>query len=175
MANSYLQFSETLDDLTPEEAAWLGEQFASIVVIDGKEFLEDDDAVPNRDTEPSYRGLRFLRDYEHDPLDDPEHQGFEYDLQTDDDHGRYAWLHADDCGEPDRVAHLVRKFLKRFRPDQCWSLSYAATCSKPRVGEFGGGAVFVTADKVSWECSYDFIEQQRAAFEATKPAPAATA
>ena len=62
------------------------------------------------------------------------------------------------------MAHLVQKFLKKFRPDQCWSLTYATTCSKPRLGEFGGGAVFVTADSICWNSSYDFVEEQRMAF-----------
>jgi hypothetical protein len=62
----------------------------------------------------------------------------------------------------------VQKFLKKFRPDQCWSLTYATTCSKPRAGEFGGGAVFVTADEIKWQNAYDFIEDQRAAFKAKR-------
>ena len=69
-------------------------------------------------------------------------------------------------GNADNVAWLVQKFLKKFRPDQCWSLTYATTCSKPRVGEFGGGAVFVTADEIKWQNAYDFIEEQRTAFKA---------
>ena len=68
------------------------------------------------------------------------------------------------CGRP----HKVQKFLKKFRPDQCWSLTYSTTCSKPRVGEFGGGAVFVTANKIKWQNAYDFIEQQRTAFKAKR-------
>ena len=40
-------------------------------------------------------------------------------------------------------------------------MTYARTCSKPRVGEFGGGAVFVTADEVKWENAYDFVEEER--------------
>ena len=71
-------------------------------------------------------------------------------------------------GNADNVAWLVQKFLKKFRPDQCWSLTYAATCSKPRVGEFGGGAMFVTANKIKWQNAYDFIEEQRTAFKAKK-------
>jgi hypothetical protein len=37
-----------------------------------------------------------------------------------------------------------------------------------QMGEFGGGALFVTAERVRWENAYDFIEQERAAFEARK-------
>jgi hypothetical protein len=36
------------------------------------------------------------------------------------------------------------------------------------VGEFSGGAVFVTADTIQWDNAYDFIEDQRAAFEAKR-------
>ena len=65
--------------------------------------------------------------------------------------GRHLWVYAEESGNPDNVAWLVQKFLKKFRPDQCWSLTYATTCSKPRAGEFGGGAVFVTADAIMWQ------------------------
>ncbi|MCH8890822.1 MAG: hypothetical protein IH827_07080 [Myxococcales bacterium] len=61
----------------------------------------------------------------------------------------------------ERIAHVVRKFLATFRLQQCWSLTYAATCSKPRVGEFGGGGVFVTAEDVIWFDADQFVEQQR--------------
>jgi hypothetical protein len=60
---------------------------------------------------------------------------------------------------------LVQKFLRHCRHDQCWSLTYATTCSKLRLGEFGGGAVFITADDIRWNNSYDFVEEQRKAFE----------
>ena len=62
------------------------------------------------------------------------------------------------------MIHLVQKFLKRFRPDQWWSLTYAATCSKPRVGEFGGGAVFVTADEIFQQDACDFVQAKRTQF-----------
>ena len=81
---------------------------------------------------------------------------------------RHAWIYAEESGDPARLAHLVQKFLKQFRPDQCWSLTYATTCSKPRIGEFGGGAVFVTADAIRWQSAYAFVEQQRATFEQSR-------
>jgi hypothetical protein len=165
MADNYLQFSETLDALTPEEATWLRHQLEPIAVVDGTEHPEDDDAVRNCETEPSFQGPRFLQDYE-DLCDDADEQGFHVQFQTGD--SNYAWFSADEHGDADRLAHLIQKFLKRFRPDQCWSLTYATTCSKLRAGEFGGGAVFVTADEIKWQSSHAFVEQQRAAFEAAK-------
>ena len=73
------------------------------------------------------------------------------------------WLYAEEWADLERVAHLVQKFLEQFRPEGCWSLSWATTCSKPRVGEFGGGALFVTAEDVTWQNAYDFIEDQKQA------------
>jgi hypothetical protein len=146
MADNFLQFSETLDDLTPEEATWLDRQLA-----------EDRKGCP-----------AFLQDYEDREPGDTD-CGFQCEL-VDEADNRHLWLYADEAGDVGRVAHLVQAFLKRFRPDQCWSLSYAATCSKLRVGEFGGGAVFVTADEIHWQSSDGFIEQERTRFKARKTA-----
>jgi len=168
MADNYLQFSETLDNLTAEEKAWLEEQLKSIEVYGDREYPEDDPAIallPASD--PDFTGPRFLRD-------NPDFEspwgvlGFEYAFQDEDTPpDRYLWLYADMYGQPAHVAWLIQKFLKRFRPDQCWSLTYANTCSKPRVGEFSGGAVFVTANEINWQDAGSFAEQQRDAFKAT--------
>ena len=169
MADNFLQFSEMLYDITSCEVAWLQRQLEPIAVIDGREYHEDDDAVADRERDLSFHGFRFLLDYE-DLDDDADVRGFEIDFQDD---AANVWLSADVNGDPGRVAHLVCKFLKQFRPDQCWSLTYACTCSKLRIGEFGGGAVFVTADEVRRQNGYDFVQQERAAFEATKATSAA--
>ena len=58
------------------------------------------------------------------------------------------WFCAEESGDPRAVAEFVRDFLKRFRPNDSFSLEYALTCSKPRLDGFGGGAVFVTAVEI---------------------------
>jgi hypothetical protein len=145
MADNYLEFSETLDSLNPEEEKWLNEQLADDPDAGCPVFLVDYD---NRDPDDSDYGFCV---------------SFEGQGET-----RHLWLYADEHGDVGRVAHLIQKFLKRFRPDQCWALGYATTCSKLRVGEFGGGAVFVTADDIHWQNTCDFIEEERAKFEAAK-------
>jgi hypothetical protein len=170
MADNYLEFSEVLPNLTDLEEAWLKEQLQPICIFGTKQYPED--AVPAElvDTEPGWTGVRFLQDKpDHDPQCDA--LGFQCGFHDDHDTGgwcRHLWLHTEEGGNPDNAAWLVQKFLKTFRPDQCWSLTYSTTCSKPRIGEFGGGAVFVTADAIRWENAYDFIEDQRAAFEAKR-------
>lgn len=54
------------------------------------------------------------------------------------------------------------------RPGDWWTLSYAASCSKPSVGEFGGGTVFVTANEIQYFAEDDFLEKARKAFEQAK-------
>lgn len=82
-----------------------------------------------------------------------------------DHRGRDFWVGTMEYGRVDCVGHLVQKFLKKFRLSDFWSLTYSASCSKQRVGVFGGGAVFVTADKIVWCNAHDFVEQQRRALE----------
>ena len=169
MADNYLQFSETLDNLTAEEEAWLEEQLESIVVFGDREYPEED--PPNAllpESDPDFTGQRFLRD--NPDFDSPWGVlGFEYAFQDEDTPpARYLWLHADMYGEPAHVAWLIQKFLNRFWPEQCWSLTYANTCSKPRAGEFSGGAVFVTANEINWQAAEEYVEQQRAAFKSLK-------
>lgn len=145
MANNYLQFSEVIPNLIPEEEAWLKQQLGLIAVRDGeKREIPDwnDEATAGAD----WIGPRFLQDYEdYEPMG----SGPDFEYQFDDDGpsnwGRHLWVYGAEYGDPGQVAHLVQKLLKRFRRDQCWSLTYAQTCSKLRVSEFSGGAVFVTA------------------------------
>ena len=123
MANNYCMFSETIDDLTSDEAAWLTAYMADLEVGEnGKGF----------DSEMEDGGL---------------------------------WVYSEGetgSGDIDQVIDMVQKFLKKFRPDRAWVASWAFTCSRPIVGEFGGGAVVITAtdtkyvDARSWasqECS----------------------
>lgn len=161
MADNYLEFSEVLANLTEQEEAWLKEQLQPIRVFGDKEYPEDTVPAELGDAEPDWTGVRFLRDKtDRDPQWDA--LGFDYVFQ---DEGRHLWLYTEGWGDVSNVAWLVQKFLKTFRTDQCWSLTYSTTCSKPRVGEFGGGAVFVTADALRFQDAYDFIEEQRTAFD----------
>ena len=93
-----------------------------------------------------------------------------YQFDTDDERdgwGRHLWFYAEEVGDPEQVVCLVQKFLRRFRPDQYWSLTFACTCSKPRVGAFDGGAVFVTANDIKWQDVHGFIEAEAKRFPAS--------
>jgi hypothetical protein len=50
---------------------------------------------------------------------------------------------------PRRVDHLARfisHFLTKFRPSETVVIEYAAMCTSPRVGGFGGGVLTINKD-----------------------------
>lgn len=167
MADNYLQLSEVLPHLSEEEERWLRHQLEPVLVFGDKEYTKDDLPEDLNPRDAEWRGCRAYRDmHEYEP-DWDESAGFGYSLpdDLDGDGDGHLWIYIEESGCVDRVVHLIQKFLREFRPDQCWSLTYATTCSKPRIGEFGGGAVFVTADAIKWHNAHRFIEQERAAFD----------
>jgi hypothetical protein len=55
--------------------------------------------------------------------------------------GEAVWIYTDEWGDVVRVAELVCEWQQKFTIQSPWSLTYAETCSKPRLDEFTGGAV----------------------------------
>ena len=94
---------------------------------------------------------------------------FEWSVEVDGEGVRSLWIRSEDAGNANDVAHFVQAFLKQFRPDTCWWMSWADTCSKPRVGEFCGGAVFVTAETIEHVDACTWAAGKVVAFQAAKP------
>jgi hypothetical protein len=141
MASNYLEFSVALDLKSRKERRWLEKQL---------EYVEHEDSdLP-----------RFLLDYP-DRDEGETFAGFEVAWHDDS-----VSFYAEEGGNARHLAHLVQKFLRQFRPTEAWYVTWAETCSKPHVDEFGGGAAFVTADEVKWMSAHQFVEEQLAAFEA---------
>lgn len=177
MANNYLQFSEVMRQITPEEEKWLQEQLEVVYVFDGSEYRENELREGQDPAEAEFIGCRVFRDME-DCDASEEDAGFSYLFDTAEDGdpdcwGRHLWIYADEGGDLDRVAHLVQKFLRAFRPGECWSLAWSESCSKPRVGEFGGGALFVTVGEIKWQNSCSFIATEQTAFKRRQQAESA--
>jgi hypothetical protein len=139
-----------------------------VYVFGDCEYVEDEVPSDLDTADADWSGCRAWRDLEDGDPDGGETIGFACEFHDDHDTldgwGRHLWLHTEESGCPERAAQLVQKFLKEFRPRECWSLTYATTCSKPRVGEFAGGAVFVTADEIKWQDASDSTEQEHKAF-----------
>lgn len=161
MAESYIQFSEVLAPLTEAEANWLRQQLEPVYIFGDRAFAESELPEDLSADDADRVCARAFRDFDTD-----EELGFEYEFRSDPELGQHLWLCADEWGSPFVVAHLVQMFLRQFRPHASWSLTYSSSCSKPRIGEFGGGAIFVTAETSECFEVGDFLQQQRAAFEA---------
>jgi hypothetical protein len=94
---------------------------------------------------------------EDDPYADPVR---DYQAEVEGENGVWSvWFYAEEFGEPAHVAHDVQEFFAKFRPEGVFTLEWAVTCSKMRVGEFGGGFVVITAQGCSWSSQVqEYIE-----------------
>lgn len=75
-----------------------------------------------------------------------------------------VWFHSEN-GNPDAVGNIVQRFLKAFRPAEFFSLTWAEYCSRPRIGEFNGGAIFVTANEIKFQTCEQWIHDTKAKWE----------
>jgi len=132
VADNYLLFAESLTELTPAEEAWLVERLTDLESLD----VLDDEA----DTSGA----------------------FEFEFYGDQPGNRCLKLYAMEAGDPDAAARFVQEFLQRFRPQASFGLSWCTSSSKARDGEFGGGAVFVTAARIeAWSSGEWLAEGER--------------
>ena len=136
MANNYRHASFVIPNLTPEEAKFITDWIAAI------EDVYDDDT--DNTAEPLGFDCQIVRDTTMKPCL----------LITDDG----TWCNVV------RAADLCQAFLKAHRPDQCIGFDYADTCGTPRVGEFGGGAVFVTAKRATFMHTSLWLERKEDIF-----------
>src|ERR1700722_15164163 len=142
MAENYLLFSEQIVSITEEEEAWIRQ------VLD----VEDEKSAVLKEA-----GLRVKA------VDVDCWPGFEWDVRD-----AELWIYSEESGYIEHVGEFVRAFLSRFRRDDCWSLTWAAACSKPRIGEFYGGGLFVTAKNAKFFNAADALNQMHRRFEKSR-------
>lgn len=156
MANHYLLFSEAINHLNEAERAWcvtrLHHLETRLPTFD-EEGRDEDDQPCAPDDEPYLNGAQSL--------------GFQWQVTQDAD-GHSLWLYAEESGNAEHVALFAQEFLTRFRPHEYFTLTWAATCSKPRIGEFSGGAVFVTATEIIWNGVFSWLNERMAEFDHRK-------
>ena len=139
MANNYLQFSECIDDLSPEEIKFFQDAFA---------------------WEPPYNEDNELPDdFEFPGWYDQDAEGvhFDYDLDKND---RSLHVYAEEYGNLDTLGELILEFIQKFRPEAIFRLTYAETCSRMRLGEFGGGAMIVHRGGIEFVNSHGWASQK---------------
>lgn len=152
MANNYTLFSEAISRLSEEERVRCESRLRHL-----------EQALPNLDENGlDSKGERCA------PEDEPylngaSDLGFQWKL-TSESNEHELWMYAEESCDLEHVALFVQEFLARFRPNEYFTLTWAETCSKPRISEFSGGAIFVTAEDIEWHGATAWICQKVAEF-----------
>jgi hypothetical protein len=141
MASNYTFFSFVFRINSPAEAEYLETIIQAADAYDGG----------------SAAGKKIVDDLFGEDFEDYRTLGFDCQIKCDADVGE-VWIH-DDGGEGniDFAVSFVQSYLFNFCPKGIIAFEYAQTCSKPRIGEFGGGAVVVTADDEQWENTNSWV------------------
>ena len=91
--------------------------------------------------------------------DEPLCSGFELTLQEG-DADRILWIHDDACGDVEQVIGFVLRLAQEFDLKGLWGFDYANTCSRPRVGAFGGGAHVIdlgARNSIGWTSTQEWL------------------
>ncbi len=138
MANNYMQFSEAIGSLTEDEAAWITEKLTQ---------LDDPCRDDLEDWQQSIAQTGWL--------------GFSWQIEGA-GADRHLWIyHGDESGSVEAIPDFIQAFLAKFRPNDYFTLEWATWCSKPRIREFSGGAIFITATDVYWHTPETFFEDKK--------------
>ena len=150
MANNYSQWSTELEINSEEEYSWLQEVFS----LDPYGMADEDDGL-DRDKVISETENKLGFSLIYDDFDEP-FPHFDSSLSQ-----NSLWVYAEEYGNIEILGRIVQSFFRKFRPDGFFSLTWADTCSKMRVDEFGGGAMIVTAEKIEVFTVYDFVREKQ--------------
>ena len=149
MANNYTLFSVFVPTTKPEELEWVRE--VTKFDYEGMDNDKYDDLVRGMGLNPDHV-REFLRDHLVFP---------DVTIEVDAD-GFY--LYSEESGNTDHAIAILSAFLRKFAPDNAIGFEAAFTCSKPRPGEFGGVAVFVTANGAEWMSTGDWLFRKQRDF-----------
>lgn len=61
-----------------------------------------------------------------------------------------VWIHSEEDANLEAMVDVLCEFQNCFKLKEPITVSWAYTCSKPRLSEFGGGAVVVKNGKDHW-------------------------
>ena len=79
--------------------------------------------------------------------------------------GSTLWMHDAGTGDPQAVIEFVTACAAAFGLTGSWGFQFALTCSKPRVGAFGGGAHLLdltTGETLGWTSTDRWLADQLA-------------
>ena len=83
-----------------------------------------------------------------------------------DDSGKLTSLviYSEETANTGGLADAIHMVMAHYQSKKCIGFQMAFDCSKPRIDAFGGGAVFITANRVRYFSSGQWLEQQEQQF-----------
>ena len=74
--------------------------------------------------------------------------------------GKGVWFYAEESGNTDHVEAIARTLVEELEIAEPFCCSWAYTCSRPRIGEFGGGAMVVRRGyETIWIDAMDAVQE----------------
>jgi len=72
-----------------------------------------------------------------------------------------VWFHNEESFNPEHVEEIARALIEELELDEPFYCSWAFTCSKPRIDEFGGGAFAIKRGyETYWVDAMSHVMQQ---------------
>lgn len=143
MADNYTLFSEQIEGLTPNAVEWIG----MVLALDPEkpENLEK---------------LKKELSLESDDLEDLNSWPC-FEAKTEEDR---VWLYSEEGLMDQHLIWFVQALINKFLPpDYVFTASFACTCSKPRLNEFGGYWMAISKNDIevgnTWEAAIDAADR----------------
>jgi hypothetical protein len=68
-------------------------------------------------------------------------------------------FYCEECGNPDHLGEVIQHFLRKWRPNEFFTLGWSSSCSKPHPGQFNGGWMVVTEERIYGSSSYHSLSK----------------
>jgi len=140
MANNYSLFSEQIEGLSPDESKWVDK----VLRLDSC----DEDEIVELKRELSVEGKEDV-DLDSWP---------QFDWALEGEAKDSLWLYTEEGANEDHLIFFVQALICKFRPDYIFSVTGSCTCSKPRIGEFGGWWLVISKDEVKGGNTWDAVQ-----------------
>jgi hypothetical protein len=123
--------------------------------------LEDLSSLMEEDPAPTHWPINEVTSLHVDlELEDYCYCGFNCEAANEHD----LWVYGDESVNVDQIASFFEWVMYKFQLPEPIAFMWADYCSKPRLGEQGGGACFITQDGTRWMSTYGWLEKQKAEF-----------
>lgn len=157
MANNHSRFAEMIQDVNHEEKAWFTKELVHV---------EDQPDFPEDAKKQEEFTAQFAKERGIDSDAAERWPDFEYRFKDSN-----FYLYNEESFNLDCIVALIQRFLRRFRPDDIFKMTWAETCSAPRVSEFGGGWCVITASDTeygnTWAAADEMADEMATAMKET--------